>query len=389
MQRRPDVDAASAQAAAPEVLGAFGADPAVANADAWRERRAPLLRAAFQAEIYGQMPDLPAAHVAARRQVAVPALAGSARVEEWNVALGEESFNMLVVTPLHAAGPLPLIVMQTFCGNRAALPGHPRGLAASNVPGECNMAIAQPLAELILGRHISTPPMAEIMARGYAVATFYPADVVPDSAELALPVLEQLAGSPRAGALAVWAGLYSRAYDVLAEDPRFDPRRIAIWGHSRHGKAALLAGAFDSRFAAVIAHQSGRFGASPTASNAGERRDQIVKSYSYWFTDRLTNESLLSVDQHQLIALNAPQPVLIGNGAGDGWSDPTGAWRALQGAHDVYALLGSRGLAQTTPDAPDYSGDLVYIKRPGGHGITSADWRMFMAFLDAHLQPPR
>jgi hypothetical protein len=380
----PDFDAAAAQALEPSLLATFGADPAVADAAAWRERRAPLLRAAFQAEIYGQVPKLPPAEVVDRHDVAVPDLGDAAHVEEWSVVLGEGRFQMLVITPPNARGPLPLVVMQTFCGNRAFLPGEATGLADSGVPGECESEMMQPLIHFILGRYISTPPIAEIMARGYALASFYPGDVVADHAG-AVPALEALGGTPRAGALAAWAGLYSRAYDVLAADSRFDPRRIAIWGHSRHGKAALLAGAFDDRFAAVISHQSGRFGASPTASDRGERRDQILKNYSYWFTDRLTIDSPLSVDQHQLIALNAPRPLLLGNGAGDGWSDPAGSWEALRGAHDAYALLGARGLTQTAPRTADFTGDLVYFQRGGGHGITPADWRAFLAFLDAHL----
>ncbi len=362
---------------------------AITSAEAWREQRAPALRAAFQSEIYGQMPVLGTARVEAREVIEVPALRGAARVEQWRVGLGDDGqrFHLLVLTPPQATAPLPVIVMQTFCGNRAFLPGRAENLAASTTPGECNSAMMQPLVHLILGRHISTPPIAEIMARGYALATFYPGEVVADSAEAAAPTLEAIGGTPRAGALAVWAAFYSRAYDVISADARFDPRRIAIWGHSRHGKAALLAGAFDHRFAAVISHQSGRFGGSPLANGAGERRDQILKNYAYWFTPALTETSPLSVDQHELIALNAPVPVLLGNGAGDGWSDPDGSWEALRGAHSAYALLGGRGLLQQTRGRADFTGDLVYFQRGGGHGITPSDWRAFMAFLDAHLQP--
>lgn len=384
-------DSAAANDLSMDALAPFAAAAVVDSAANWRESRAPLLRAAFQAEIYGQLPELGAAAVAAREVIEAPRFRAPVQIEQWSVVLGDGArrFNMLVITPNGATTPLPVIVMQVFCGARAALPGRPESVAATLTPvmGVCTSNWADPLAHFILGRYINGPPIAEVAARGYALAIFYPGDVVADDGPIAIPALEAIGGAPRAGALAVWARLYSRAYDVLASDPRFDAQRIAIWGHSRHGKAALLAGAFDDRFAAVIAHQSGRFGASPLASGEGERRDQILKNYAYWFSPALTDTSPLSVDQHELIALNAPMPVFLGNGAGDGWSDPAGSYAALRGAHPVYALLGSRGLVQQTRDAADFSGDLVYFQRSGGHGVTTADWRAFMAFLDAHLQP--
>jgi hypothetical protein len=89
-----------------------------------------------------------------------------------------------------------------------------------------------------------------------------------------------------------------------------------------------------------------------------------------------------------LIALNAPTPVLLTHGAGDFWSDPSGAWRSAQAANPVYNLMGSRGFTQTSPHEPDFSADLAYAQRWGGHGIRASDWRMFLSFLDAHRDRP-
>jgi hypothetical protein len=267
------------------------ADPATVGAEDWSQRRAPVLRAAFQQQIYGELPALPASVVVQREPLALRNLARlGVGVEQWEVRLGESPhrFNMVVVIPRNAPAPLPTVVMEVFCGNRTALPGRPREVAAPLNPVMfiCNMSFADPVMHGLLGRYINGPPIREVAGRGYALAILYPSDVVADRASLAEPTLEMIGGTPRAGALAVWAVLFSRAYDALIQDTRFDPHRIAIWGHSRHGKAALLAGAFDHRFAAIVAHQSGRFGAAPLTDGAGERRDQILANYGYWFVDR-------------------------------------------------------------------------------------------------------
>jgi hypothetical protein len=381
-----DVAAASADLhLEPDPLGAYGDAPPVTDSAGW-DVRAPLLRSAFEREIYGQTPDLGVARVAAKAPLEIAGLE-FARVEEWPVELADgRRFNMLVVAPKNATGTVPVIVMELFCSVRDAVPGRPEAIPAALTPTYKGCGAS--LVTFILGRYISGPPFETVLNRGYALALFYPGDVVADDAALAAPVLEAIGGTPRAGALGVWAQLYSKAYDVLAADQRFDASRIAIWGHSRHGKSALLAGASDPRFWAVIAHQSGRFGASPTESERGESRAKILEHYGYWFTPGLTEISPLSVDQHVLIALNAPTPLLLTHGAGDFWSDPSGAWRAAQAASPVYRLLGSTGFTQTSPDEPDFSADLVYAQRPGGHGVTTSDWRMFLSFLDAHRAHP-
>jgi hypothetical protein len=69
-------DAAGPQAS-PPVLGAFGADRPVADVTAWRERRAPLLRAAFETEVYGRMPPPAPVQVIGRKPIPYPALEAS------------------------------------------------------------------------------------------------------------------------------------------------------------------------------------------------------------------------------------------------------------------------------------------------------------------------
>ena len=93
-----------------------------------------------------------------------------------------------------------------------------------------------------------------------------------------------------------------------------------------------------------------------------------------------------AMDQHQLLALIAPRPVLLGNGARDAWSDPHGAWQAARAATPAYELYGAQGLAQHDMRTPNLEANLAYHTRPGLHGVTTRDWRVFLDFLDAHLK---
>lgn len=385
--------------ARPPVLGPFGDDPAVATAADWTARRAPLLRAAFERELYGTAPASVAPVVEARTPVVTKVIGPNATAEQWTVRVGPQSvFHMVVVAP-KAAGPHPVIVMENFCGNRRAFSDKPAAVTAPLTPvlGACNSDLAQIPVKAILGANINNPPYSEVIADGYALAMFYAGDVVADEPGDSAPGLALFAGdnppATRPGAIAVWAWLYSRAYDVLAADPRFDARRIAIWGHSRNGKAALLAAALDPRIAAVIAHQSGKGGATLTRSYAGETVKQITSAYPFWFGANYAGwagrEEEIPVDQHQLIALIAPRPVYLGAGDRDKWSDPEGAFRAAQGADPVYELLGSHGFDQATMRSRNLSADLTFVLRPGPHGVTSGDWRDFLTFLDAHLKAKR
>lgn len=391
-------DLATTAAASPPVLAAFRGDPPVTRAEDWTNRRAPLLRAAFLDDIYGRPPSLGAPTVERRQALTLEGI-GDAVVEQWTVRLGDPAgnrrFHMIVAAPRGATGT-PLIVMELFCGIRSAIPGRPETVFEDKavLPGPCRSHALDPVLTVILGKRIAGPSIAEVTGAGYALAMFYPGEIAPDDPVVGPPALAALQPNvppdKRGGALAVWAGLYSTAFDALTPDPRFDASRVAIWGHSRHGKAALLAGALDPRFAAVISHQSGRGGASLSRSRAGETIQQITDEYGFWFSPAYARTAAaygLDIDQHQLIALIAPRPVMLGSGLADTWSDPAGAFRAAEGATPAYRLFGSKGLTATQLKNDFRPGDdLAWWTRGGGHGITTADWTAFLQFLDAHLK---
>lgn len=357
---------------------------------AWEAAR-PALLDAFADEVFGAWPDAGPARLLERQQLETGAWDGLADIEQWRVEMAGMDTHVVTLTP-SAPGPHPVIILQLFCGNQAALGGRPDiAPPLSPYAPDCSGTWQMIPIRMIFGEHISEPPLELILSRGYAVALVYPGDIVPDSPSGAPERLRQLAGDRPAGAIAAWAWVYSRVVDLLEADDRYDADRIAVWGHSRNGKSALLAAAHDPRVDLVIAHQAGTGGTTLTRSYAGESVAQITEGYPHWFAPAYAayaeRELDIPVDQHQLIALVAPRPVLIGGAWRDQWSDPQGSFRAAQGATPVYQLYGSEGLRQPRLGDFDPSADLSLFMRPGLHGVNGRDWAHFLDFLDAHFQP--
>jgi hypothetical protein len=96
----------------------------------------------------------------------------------------------------------------------------------------------------------------------------------------------------------------------------------------------------------------------------------ITSTYPHWFSPRFRSYATRDppVDQHQLLALIAPRPLLLGHARRDGWADPVGALAALRGAEPAFDLLGA--------PRPQF------FVRNGGHGVNDADWRATLDFLD-------
>jgi hypothetical protein len=182
-----------------------------------------------------------------------------------------------------------------------------------------------------------------------------------------------------------------RAVDYLHADRDIDTNRIAVFGHSRNGKTALLAAAFDDRIDLAIPHQAGCGGTAPSRGTVGESVKQINDRFPHWFDGEFKKfnqePAKLPFDQHCLIALVAPRPVLLSNATEDTWANPAGQFEMLQAAEPVYRLLGAGGLEATEIPAPGtlVNGKLGYFIRPGKHSTTPQDWKIFLDFADRHF----
>ena len=209
-------------------------------------------------------------------------------------------------------------------------------------------------------------------------------------------------GQPRKvddwGVLKAWAWGASRALDYFETDKAVNAKMVGLEGHSRYGKATLVAMAYDERFAIAYVSSSGAGGAKLHRRNFGELVENVAAANEYhWmagnylkYAGPLTWDDL-PVDAHELVALCAPQPVFIGAGTvanGDGWVDAKGMFLAAAGAGPVYKLLGKKDMGTTEfpmLEKPLIDGDVSFRQHRGGH-TTGPNWPTFITFASRYLK---
>ncbi|MGZ3276062.1 MAG: alpha/beta hydrolase family protein [Caulobacteraceae bacterium] len=242
---------------------------------------------------------------------------------------------------------------------------------------------------------------ALILKRGWSYVIYDPTSVQADNgAGLTKGVIGLVnKGQPRKaedwGAMSAWAWGASRVVDALAHDPNVDASHVAIFGHSRYGKASLVAMAYDERFKAGFISSSGAGGAAPYRRHWGEQVENVAAGNEYhWMGERFLRYAAdplsardLPIDANAVIALAAPRAVFVGAGRstadGDGWVDPHGMFLAEASAGEVWGLLGKPPLskAQPAPMALSDSGPLAYRQHDQGH-TPGPNWPYFLDFAD-------
>jgi (4-O-methyl)-D-glucuronate---lignin esterase len=214
-------------------------------------------------------------------------------------------------------------------------------------------------------------------------------------------------GQPRKpddwGALRAWAWGASRALDYLETDKDVDAKQVGIEGLSRYGKAALVATAYEPRFAIGFIGSSGEGGAKLHRRNFGELVENVASTGEYhWMAGNFLKYAGpltwadLPVDAHELIALCAPRPVFISYGASEGpgaegqWVDQRGSFMAAVAAGPVYRLLGKNGLS--TAEFPPVEtalidGEVAFRQHRGGH-TTGPNWPTFLEYAARYIKGP-
>ena len=361
----------------------------------WFAKRRPEIKALFEHYMYGKAPDAPKV-VATVERVDPKALGGKATLKEVTLAFGPPEtpkVHLLLVVPNARKGAAPVFLGMNFHGNHTVLDDPKIPLPTVWVPAGNAKAEGNRATDAGRGFYAEAWNAQGVVDRGYALATFYCGDVAPDHPGHDDGVHPHFPGFDW-GTVAAWAWGLSRAADYLTHDADLDGRRIAVVGHSRLGKAALLAGAFDDRFKVVIPHQAGCGGSAPSRGTVGESVKQINDRFPHWFNAAFKTfndrPERLPFDQNSLAALVAPRAVLFTNAQDDTWANPEGQFQVLKATEPVYKLLDAGGLeADRMPE----NGKLVdsvlgYAIRPGKHSMNRTDWSFFLDFADKHLGRP-
>ncbi len=367
----------------------------------WQEKRRPELLKRFEEEVYGRTRlGRPAGMRFVVRDEKKGVFGGLGTQVRVGVLLeGREDgrkMELLMYLPAKGRLPVPVFLGLNFDGNYTTTvdPDLP-------VPGHYAMGLFHNALtdhrpeEASRGIHQHQWPYAYALEHGYGVVTAAYGEIEPDAPDRWKEGVRGLGPEPGPGdwgSIGAWAWGLSRAMDYLQTHPRVDARRVAVFGFSRLGKAALWAAAQDERLALVISQQSGAGGVALSQRLFGEDVEHLTTKLGHWFAPDFAKfagkESEMTVDQHELVALLAPRPILILSGTTDHWSDPRGEYLGGRGADPVYRMLGSEGLsAREWPRPSEFVDSRVgYYLRPGGHDVTFEDWQVMVRFADRHLR---
>jgi hypothetical protein len=365
----------------------------VTSAAAWWRERRPQIVEYFDEDIFGRVPkDVPGVRwevVSTKHEtvgsypVTTKELIG--HVDNSSYPLVTVNIECSLTTPADAKGPVPVMIQFTY---------DPKVMAALRARRPANA---------------SPPPFPgptwqeQLLAKGWGYVAYIPTSVQADNgAGLTQGVIGLVnKGQPRKpddwGALRAWGWGASRVLDYLETDKSVNAKEVGIEGHSRYGKGAVVAMAYDQRFAIGYISSSGEGGVKPFRRNWGEPVENVAAVNEYhWmagnflkYAGPLTPKDM-PVETNELIALCAPRPVFVSGGSppGDAWVDAKGMFMAEAGAGPVYRLLGKKDLGTTEfppTGTPLLSGDLAFRQHEYGH-TDAPNWPYFIQFASRYLK---
>lgn len=417
----------------------------VTTADMWWKQRRPELVELFEREVYGRIPsNIPkitwTVTVTDREVVnRIPVIAKEVigHVDNSSYPLINVDIKMVMVLPANVKGPVPVLIMFGFPSLPAPAQPSLEDLNKINASFKEMMIKNDPSIKAIFDKYpayqpitrITPPsffapskpdeeltPQERLLAAGWGYVTLEPGSIQADNAAGLTRGIIGLVnkGQPRKpddwGALRAWAWGAARVVDYLETEPMVNARQVGIEGVSRYGKAALVALAFEQRFAMGLIGSSGKGGTTLLRRNFGEAVENLTGGGAYhWMAGNFlkygTEESSfgkktgcdLPVDSHELIALAAPRLTFISYGIpekGDAnWLDQRGSYKATIAAGNVFKLLGVKDLGVSNDYTKEFmppvltgllDGELAWRQHDGGH-TDAPNYKYFIPWANKFL----
>jgi (4-O-methyl)-D-glucuronate---lignin esterase len=338
----------------------------------WMKKRRPELLEIFRDSVYGRIPETPYSKTFKVINQDKNAMGGAATLKQVDITIsavtGSLIIHLTLFVPNSARKPVPVFLLINIQSPE----------------------IADPTRQ----KKSESWPAEEVIARGYAIAVFNNSDVDPDNYDEFRNGIHGLLDQGKRndnswGTIAAWAWGASRCMDYFETDKDINKKKAALVGHSRGGKTALWAGAYDQRFSMVVANESGCGGAALARRRLGETVARINTAFPHWFCTNYKKyagrEDEMPFDMHMLLALIAPRALYIDAASDDLWGDPKGCYLSLYNALPVYRLLKA---GEEIPEAMPplnkqiISGKVGFHIRDGAHDLKLKDWIWFMDFAD-------
>lgn len=377
----------------PDALTFFDGRP-VETPEQWMEERRPELKALFQHYMYGFAPPAPELSITVLQEdhdlLDGQATLRQVELQFSSVVEGGPKLRVALFLPNAATAPVPVFIGINKCGNHEVL-DDPRILIQEDAYFHSKCA---PLEER--GASTAFWSVAYLIERGYGFAAFHESDIDPDEDDFSNGVhaaMKDYPYDPEHGwaTIAAWAWGFHRVVDFLQTQDAVDHDKIAVVGHSRRGKTALLAAALDERIALCVPHQSGTGGMALSRDNDQETVERINRVFPHWFNGAFKqfndNEYKLPFDQHLLAALIAPRLLFDTEGLEDKWANYDAAWRGLQETGKVYAFLGHKEAVRLTeePVRKDNLSRVMQYRLDTKHTLTPEYWTAILDFADLHF----
>ena len=239
-------------------------------------------------------------------------------------------------------------------------------------------------------------PTEEIIDNGFAVLSFDYRDVTSDNNDFKngiAPIFGNRRRNDAPGKIAMWAWAAMRVMDYIETLDMIDKSNVAVVGHSRLGKTALVAGGYDERFKYIISNDSGCSGAAITRGKQGETPVVITNVFPFWFCPKYNKNAAKfdegKFDQHFLMALSCPRHLMVGSAEEDLWADPASEFLGAEMASEFWRFKGMRGLVHNgeIPEAKTVLGDgeVLYHVRKNAHYFSREDWLVYMEYIKKNI----